>query len=114
MKVNSPLANMDIYIGRVSKSSGGLLVESREDSTMSAEILVGPRDARDFLLSLLKKPLVLLYLLALPLIGENSIYFLICLLQFDRVLLPYALASELQQLEQRTVLEDEEAEVDLE
>ena len=72
MKVNSPLANMDIYIGRVSKSSGGLLVESREDSTMSAEILVGPRDARDFLLSLLKKPLVLLYLLALPLIGLFS------------------------------------------
>ena len=69
MKVNSPLANMKIFIGSVAKVPGGLAIESRDDSTMPAEVLIEPRDARDFVVALLKKPLSLMYVMIMPLMG---------------------------------------------
>ena len=54
MKVTSPLANMKIFIGSVAKVPGRLAIESRDDSTMPAEVLIEPRDARDFVVALLK------------------------------------------------------------
>ena len=72
MKVNSPLANMKIFIGSVAKVPGGLVIESRDDSTMPAEVLIEPRDARDFVVALLKKPLALIYVLIMPLVGFLS------------------------------------------
>ena len=72
MKVNSPLANLKIFVGSVSKVPGGLAIASRDDSTMPAEVLIEPRDARDFVLALLKNPSALIYLIAMPLIGFFS------------------------------------------
>ena len=72
MKVNSPLANMKIFIGSVAKVPGGLVIESRDDSTMPAEVFIEPRDARDFVVALLKKPLALIYVLIMPLVGFLS------------------------------------------
>ena len=72
MKVNSPLANMKIFIGSVAKVPGGLVIESRDDSTMPAEVLIEPRDARDFVVALLKKPLALIYVMIMPLVGFFS------------------------------------------
>ena len=72
MKVNSPLANMKIFVGRVAKVPAGLVIESRDDSTMPAEVLIEPRDARDFVVALLKKPVVLAYVMIMPLIGFLS------------------------------------------
>ena len=72
MKVNSPLANMKIFVGSVSKVPGGLVIESRDDSTMPAEVLIEPRDARDFVVALLRKPLALIYVMIMPLIGFLS------------------------------------------
>ena len=72
MKVTSPLANMKIFIGSVAKVPGGLAIESRDDSTMPAEVLIEPRDARDFVVALLKKPLALIYVMIMPLVGFFS------------------------------------------
>ena len=72
MKVNSPLANMKIFVGSVAKVPGGLVIESRDDSTMPAEVLIEPRDARDFVVALLKKPLALIYVMIMPLVGFLS------------------------------------------
>ena len=72
MKVNSPLANLKIFVGSVSKVPGGLAIASRDDSTMPAEVLIEPGDARDFVLALLKKPSALIYLIVMPMIGFFS------------------------------------------
>ncbi len=56
MKVISPLANLDMYVGSVRVQDGQLLIESAEESTMPAEVFIGPQDVRAFLRSLLRNP----------------------------------------------------------
>lgn len=72
MKVNSPLANMEVYVGSVEKQGDQLVINSRGDSTMHAQVFITPQDARDFLRSLLKSPAILLYIIIMPLLGIGA------------------------------------------
>ncbi len=56
MKVVSPLANLDMYVGGVRVQDGQLLIESAEESTMPAEVFISPQDVRAFLRALLTSP----------------------------------------------------------
>ena len=72
MKVNSPLANLEMYVGSVAKQGDQLVIRSREDSSMPAEVFVAPQDAWDFVRSLCRQPLALLYVLAMPFLGMGG------------------------------------------
>ncbi len=72
MKVNSPLANMEMYVGSVAKQGDQLVIRSREDSTMPAEVFVAPQDAWDFAKSVCRQPWALLYVLVMPFLGMRG------------------------------------------
>ena len=72
MKVNSPLANMEIYVGLVIKEGTQLVVRSRDDSSMQAQVYIAPEDAWDFLKGLLRRPSNLLYVLIMPFLGMGK------------------------------------------
>jgi len=72
MKVNSPLANMEIYVGLVIKEGTQLVVRSRDDSSMQAQVYIAPEDAWDFLKGLLRRPSSLLYVLIMPFLGMGK------------------------------------------
>ena len=72
MKVNSPLANMEMYVGLVIKQGAQLVIHSRDDSSMQAQVYIAPEDAWDFLKGLLRRPSSLLSVLIMPLLGMGK------------------------------------------
>ncbi len=69
MRVTSPLADVRMYIGRVTKSGANLVIESGAASTMAVEVNVSPEDAWQFVKALAKNPAALLYLPMMPFAG---------------------------------------------
>lgn len=72
MKVNSPLANMEMYVGFVVKDGVQLVIHSRDDSSMQAQVYIAPEDVWDFLKALLRRPSILLYVLIMPFLGTGK------------------------------------------
>lgn len=66
MKVNSPLANVDVRIGSAARRGHELVLRSSADSPMQAEISIGPGEILRTLLRVLLTPSSLLFVLGLP------------------------------------------------
>lgn len=66
MKVNSPLANVDVRIGSAGRRGHQLVLRSAADSPMQAEIAIGPGEILRTLLRVLLTPSSLLFVLGLP------------------------------------------------
>lgn len=66
MKVNSPLANVDVRIGSAARRGHQLVLRSSADSPMQAEIAIGPGEILRTLVRVLLTPSSLLFVLGLP------------------------------------------------
>lgn len=66
MKVNSPLANVDVRIGSAARRGHLLVLRSSADSPMQAEITIGPGEVLRTLLRVLLTPASLLFVVGLP------------------------------------------------
>lgn len=66
MKVYSPLANMTLRMGRMTRQGSSLVIESHEDSAVPTRVVASPQDVLDALGLIFRSPSVLLYLLAFP------------------------------------------------
>jgi hypothetical protein len=66
MKVRSPLADMDVVVGRVRRSGNDLVLTSGPGSSMDATIIVSAREVVTTLLKVLTSPAGLLFVVGLP------------------------------------------------
>lgn len=66
MKVNSPLANVDVRIGAAERRGHLLVLRSSADSPMQAEIAIGPGEILRTLVRVLLTPSSLVFVLGLP------------------------------------------------
>ena len=66
MKVRSPLADMDVVVGRVRRAGTDLVLTSGPDSSMDATIIVSAREVVATLLKVLTSPSGLLFVIGLP------------------------------------------------
>lgn len=66
MKVNSPLANVDVRIGSAERRGHLLVLRSSADSPMQAEIAIGPGEILRTLVRVLLTPSSLVFVLGLP------------------------------------------------
>ncbi len=69
MRVTSDLADLEIQLGRITRSGDELLVESAPGSSLEARIRVDAADARSMLGKVLKSPAVWAFLVRLPFTG---------------------------------------------
>jgi hypothetical protein len=67
VKVQSPLANLDVSIGAVSRQGNDLLLKSAEGSSIDTTITVSAREAFGILWRILTSGAGLLFVLGLPL-----------------------------------------------
>lgn len=66
MKVHSPIANMDLTIGRMRRVGNSLQLSAGEDSAIPAEVTIQPGEVFQALGRLLTSPSALLFIIGLP------------------------------------------------
>ncbi len=66
MKVVSPLANLDVFVGDVRAHDGVLVIDSDPESSMPCEVTVSTDDARRFLGALFRDRRALWWVVCAP------------------------------------------------
>lgn len=66
MKVVSPIADLDVFIGTMRRSGNNLVIRSREDSTIETQVTIQASDVLATLGALIRSPSALLYVLLFP------------------------------------------------
>lgn len=66
MKVVSPIADLDVFIGSMRRSGNDLVIRSSEDSTIETQVTISASDILATLGALLRSPSALVYVLLFP------------------------------------------------